>query len=212
MSPANILMRRAVFRAPFSGSRKNSLRVGASIALALSFLLIAYAVYIPVKAVVAQILLSRAWAATLEDGLAHRPWPWADIAPHAKLRLPKTGTQLIVLDNASGEAMAFGPGHMPNSAAIGARGTAIIAAHRDTSFRVLRALAPKDIIDVEARDGTRHRFRVTETRIVNTRASGLDPADGGPTGARLALVTCYPFEGVLGSPWRYVVLAERERQ
>ena len=53
-------------------------------------------------------------------------------------------------------------------------------------------------------------FRVVETRIVRADASGLDPADSGPTGARLALVTCYPFNGVLRSPWRYVVLADRE--
>ena len=40
--------------------------------------------------------------------------------------------------------------------------------------------------------------------------SGLDPGDGGPTGARLALVTCYPFNGVLRGPLRYVVVADRD--
>jgi hypothetical protein len=51
---------------------------------------------------------------------------------------------------------------------------------------------------------------VVEMRVVRDDASGLDPEDNGPTGARLALVTCYPFNGVLRSPWRYVVLADRE--
>jgi sortase A len=67
-----------------------------------------------------------------------------------------------------------------------------------------------DRIVVEAADGGHSTFLVSETRIVRADASGLDPEDGGVTGARLALVTCYPFNGVLRSPWRYVVLAERE--
>ena len=56
------------------------------------------------------------------------------------------------------------------------------------------------------RTGVHSAFRVVETRVVRADASGLDPTEGGPTGARLALVTCYPFDGVLRSPLRYVVL------
>src|SRR5207237_10338534 len=116
--------------------------------------------------------------------------------------------RMVVLEGASGSAMAFAPGHMPNSAAIGAHGTAIIAAHRDTHFRFLARLQIADTILVTNADGRRTLYRVVEAHVVRANASGLDPADPGTTGTRLALVTCYPFRGVFHSPWRYVVIAD----
>jgi sortase A len=86
----------------------------------------------------------------------------------------------------------------------------IVAAHRDTQFSTLGALRRGDQIVATTRDGKRTSFRVAATRVVKANVSGLDPADSGPTGARLALVTCYPFFGVLHSPLRYVVIADQE--
>ena len=168
------------------------------------------ALYIPAKAAVAQVLLERAWARAKAGEPAPKPWPWADIAPVAKLDVPRLNQHTIVLEGTSGAALAFGPGHMQNSPPIGAAGTAIIAAHRDTQFHFLKALVPGDRVVAATSDGRRTVFRVVATRIVQADASGLDPAYPGPAGARLALVTCYPFDGVLHSPWRYVVLADRE--
>lgn len=156
------------------------------------------------------MLLERAFVRTLATGEPARPWPWADITPEARLAVPRLGIKAIVLTGATGQAMAFGPGWMQNTRPIGESGMAVIAAHRDTSFRFLRALRPGDEVEAETADGKRHRFKVVESRIVRADASGLDPSDGGPTGARLALVTCYPFDGVLRSPWRYVVIADRK--
>lgn len=175
----------------------------------LGFALLAWALYIPAKAALAQVLLERAFARTVATGVPERPWPWADMTPEARLAVPRLGVEAIVLTGTSGQAMAFGPGRMPNTAPLGARGTTVIAAHRDTSFRFLKALTSGDAIEAETANGKRYRFRVAEHRIVRADASGLDPADAGPTGARLALVTCYPFDGVLHSPWRYVVIADR---
>jgi sortase A len=165
----------------------------------------------PAKAALAQILLERAWLRVQHGDANAKPWPWADMTPLAEIEIPKLHQRVIVLEGASGEAMAFGPGHMPNTPAIGARGTSIVAAHRDTQFSALGAIKPGDEIVAVTRDGRRIVFRVAATRVVKANVSGLDPADGGPTGARLALVTCYPFEGVLHSPLRYVVIAERSR-
>ena len=67
-----------------------------------------------------------------------------------------------------------------------------------------------DRIAAQTIDGRLLAYRVSAARIVRADASGLDPADPGPGGARLALVTCYPFTGVLHSPWRYVVIADRD--
>lgn len=172
--------------------------------------LVASALYIPAKAALAQVLLERAWARTQAGESGVRPWPWADITPVAVLEVPRLRKRSIVLEGASGQAMAFGPGHMINTPPIGARGTAVIAAHRDTQFSYLRDVKDGDRIVVMTADGEHSAFRVVETRIVHADASGLDPADGGPTGARLALVTCFPFDDVLRGPLRYVVLADRD--
>ena len=187
-----------------------ALRLMALVLLAAGTALVASALYIPAKAALAQVLLERAWTRTQAGESGVRPWPWADITPVAVLEVPRLGERSIVLEGASGQAMAFGPGHMINTPPIGARGTAVVAAHRDTQFSYLQHVKNGDRIVVKTADGTDRAFRVVETRVVRADASGLDPTEGGPTGARLALVTCYPFNGVLRGPLRYVVLADRE--
>ena len=190
-------------------SRAPQARRAALVLLLASAACISYAAYIPAKAVVAQVLLERAWARTQEGETDIKPWPWADISPIAELSVPRLHEREIVLEDTSGEAMAFGPGHMPNTPMIGAKGTAIVAAHRDTQFRFLRELEQGDIITAAMADGRRSMYRVTSFGVVRADSSGLDPAEGGPAGSRLALVTCYPFDGVLHGPLRYVVLADR---
>ena len=183
------------------------------LALALALLggvLVAKGLYIPAKAALAQVLLARAWDETQASGTAMRPWPWADMTPVAEIAVPRLKEHAIVLEGASGQAMAFGPGHMTNSAAIGAPGTAVVAAHRDTTFRFLKDVKAGDLVTAITADGQETRYRVVSMTVTRADASGLDPVAGGSTGARLALVTCYPFDGVLHSPLRYVVLAERE--
>ena len=172
---------------------------------------ISRAAYIPAKAALAQVLLQHAWARAQAGESDARPWPWADIVPVAEISVPRLHRREIVLEGVSGQAMAFGPGHMPNTPAIGVGGTAIVAAHRDTEFRFLGSLLPGDRIETTNADGKHNVFRVVSSRVVRADASGLDPAYGGPNGVRLALVTCYPFDGVFHSPWRYVVIADREQ-
>lgn len=190
-----------------SGLRK----AGAALLALLGAALVATSFYMPAKAALAQILLERAWARAEHGEANAKPWPWADMSPLAQIEIPRLHARSIVLEGASGQAMAFGPGHMPNTPAIGARGTAIVAAHRDTQFAMLKDVRAGDLVTAETRDRKRTTFRVVSMAVVSANASGLDPADPGPTGARLALVTCYPFDGVLHSPLRYVVLADRVR-
>lgn len=185
------------------------LRVLGVACLAASAVLLGNATYIPAKAALAQVLLERAWVETQETGHPVRPWSWADITPVAEISVPRLQRRVVILGDVSGQAMAFAPGHMPNTPAIGEAGTAVVAAHRDTHFSFLGELKEGDIVLVTDANGVAHDFRVSETRIVEADASRLDPMDGGPTGARLALTTCYPFSGVLHSPLRYVVLADR---
>src|SRR5262245_861260 len=87
-------------------------------------------------------LLPKAWARTARGEPHARPWPWADTWPVARLRVPAHGVDLIVLSGVSGRTLAFGPGHVPESAAPGTPGTAIVIGHRDTHFRFLEYVRP----------------------------------------------------------------------
>jgi len=161
--------------------------------------------WIYAKAQLAQYLLQRAWARASHGDPAAKPWPWADTWPVARLRVPAHGIDLIVLTGVSGRTLAFGPGHAPQSARLGAPGTAIVTAHRDTHFRFLERLHPGDEVIVETPDGIIARFRVQETAVVDSR-SGVIRAE--PDAPALVLMTCYPFDAlVAGGPLRYVVTA-----
>ena len=108
--------------------------------------LTAKALYIPVKAELAQILLERAFDQSLARGRPIKPWSWADTAPAARLRVPRLGVSEIVLDAGSGEAMAFGPAQVRDDRA---NAVTILSAHRDTHFAFIRDLAVGDEIVFE---------------------------------------------------------------
>src|ERR1700687_268733 len=58
------------------------------------------AALIHAKAIVAQRLIASAWAQARGGGPARRPWPWADMRPIARMRLPARQLDLYVFDNA----------------------------------------------------------------------------------------------------------------
>ncbi|MFC3692198.1 class GN sortase [Chenggangzhangella methanolivorans] len=160
--------------------------------------------YVHAKAILAQILLERAFATSLATGAPTKAWAWADTWPVARIEVPRIGASEIALAGASGEALAFGPGHLDGTPEAGEPGVAIYAAHRDTHFAFLKEVRVGDEIRVLRRDGRAARFRVEETRVAAWNASGLDPH---AAGRRLALVTCWPFDAVTRGPLRYVVEA-----
>ena len=159
---------------------------------------------IPAKAVVAQILLDRAFERSIAAHAPQKPWPWADIAPVARVSVRRLHVNRIVLDTGSGEAMAFGPTLLPGGARIGAPGIAVLAAHRDTHFRFLEQVHAGDVIDVEALDGALRHYRVTGAAVV--RWDRFAVAD--TPFSQLALSTCYPFGAVERGPLRYIVYAD----
>ncbi len=158
------------------------------------------------KAWLAQVLLERAWSATLDGGARVRPWPWADTHPVARLKVPALGVDQIVLAGATGRTLAFGPAHLAGTAAPGAAGHTVLSGHRDTHFRFLEDLAPGTELRLQGRDGAWRGYRVGERRVIDARHARLSPGDGA---AALTLVTCYPFDAVdPGGPLRYLVFAE----
>ncbi|MCL2430361.1 MAG: class GN sortase [Alphaproteobacteria bacterium] len=192
--------------APSSGRRPSRLRLATAAALALGGLwLIGDALYIRAKAALAQVLLNRAFAAEIAAGTVVKPWPWADTWPVARIEVPRLKARAIVLAGDSGQALAFGPGHLQRTPDPGEPGIAVYAAHRDTQFAFLGRIEAGDEILVTRRDRTTVRFRVTGTQVVRWDASGIDPA---APGRHLALVTCWPLDAALPGPLRFVVDAD----
>jgi sortase A len=156
------------------------------------------------KALLAQVLLRRAWAAASAGEQRARPWPWADTWPVARLLSPAQGIDLIVLEGATGSSTAFGPGHILGSAPPGAEGNVALAGHRDTHFRFLAQLEPGDPLWLELPNGAVQRYEVQTESVVDEHDTRLLQA----TGHWLTLVTCYPFDApIAGGPLRYVVRA-----
>lgn len=178
----------------------------AIVAVALGAAAVAWGAWIPAKAVVAQHLLRRAWAATGSSPV--RPWPWARTWPVARLQAPSLGVDEIVLAGAEGAALAFAPGHVDGTAAPGEDGNVVLAGHRDTVFQFLGELRPGDRVWLETANDRRIEYVVDSGEVIDERDVGVLAPTAVPT---LTLLTCYPFETVRpGGPLRYVVRAVAE--
>jgi sortase A len=177
-----------------------------AIALGLAGLaLSAQGVWMHAKARLAQLLLERAFAETVATGADTKPWTWADTWPIARIEVPRLKANAIVLHGSSGQALAFGPGHVETTPHAGSPGTAVYSAHRDTHFRFLKDVVAGDQIVVTLRTGDTHRFRVTHMSVVRWDRSGIDPFAGGHN---LILATCWPLDAKFAGPMRYLVHAE----
>ena len=177
----------------------------AAILAAFGLVLLGHGLWIHAKALLAQVLLERAFAASLASGHNVKPWPWADTWPVARIEVPRLGKHVIALHGSSGQALAFGPGHLERTPAAGEPGTAVYAAHRDTHFAFLGDVKIGDEIRVIRADGTENRFFVTRISVAPWDASGIDPDAGG---RRLVLSTCWPLDAQFSGPLRYLVHAE----
>jgi sortase A len=180
-------------------------RVAALACLLLAALLGADAGAIHAKAQLAQWLLQQAWQARPDDGVAPRPWPWADLRPVATLRSRRLAIEQMVVSGDSGRSIAFGPGWAEASAAPGGRGTTVISGHRDTHFGWLRMVRIDDVLELDGTGG-RRAYRVVATSIADATDHRLALDDASD---RLLLVTCWPFDALTtGGTQRYVVTAE----
>jgi sortase A len=163
--------------------------------------LMAKGAVVPVKAVVAQVLLERAFDASVAAHRPVKPWAWADTAPVARISVERLGVRAVVLSGGSGQAMAFGPTLLPRTG----RDVTIMAAHRDTHFAFIRDMAVGDVIRVEPVSGPARRYRVTGFQTVHWDRFAY-PRD--PARPVLALTTCWPFGATAHGPLRRVVWAE----
>jgi sortase A len=181
------------------------IRLAGPLALLMAgLLLFGQGAYIHAKAFVAQILLRHAFEQTIVTGHDVKPWSWADTWPIARIEIERLHAKTIVLAGSSGQALAFGPGHVELTPDAGERGVAVYSAHRDTHFRFLKDVVVGDAIDVTRRDGRTFHYRVDGSSVVRFDASGIDPFG---SGYELVLSTCWPFDAVTPGPDRYIVHA-----
>jgi sortase A len=160
--------------------------------------------YIHAKALVAQVLLERAFDEAIVSGRSVKPWSWADTWPIARIEVKRLHASAIVLAGSSGQALAFGPGHVELTPDAGERGVAVYSAHRDTHFRFLKDVTVGDEIDVMRSDGKAFRYRADRASVVRFDTSGIEPLGNG---YELVLSTCWPFDAVTSGPERYILHA-----
>lgn len=175
---------------------------------------LAAAGWIQGKAIIAQQLLNSSWDATLLDteksaqkNAAHKPWPWADTWPVAKLIVPRQQIEQIILAGDSGSSLAFGPGLSLAGVAPNAPGTTLISGHRDTHFQFLNDIQLNDTLYLQTTEQT-ERYQVYDLQIVDSKnykvQSFIDEQI-------LVLATCYPFDAVTsGGTLRYLVFANKQ--
>ncbi len=180
---------------------------------------LAYPCYMLAKEQVGQHLLNRAWQkaktqVTTIDAkhVKHveqvKPWPWADIFPIGQLSFANN-EQHIVLNNDSGQALAFGPGL--HGFSLGNQHTSIISAHNDSSFRHLKEVKINEQISFERLGQKKVNYQVQHIEIIDRSKQQLSlESDILNTHKSLILVTCYPFNQNSGnSPLRYLVYAQQ---
>jgi sortase A len=173
--------------------------------------------YLLIKANFSQYLLEKSWQQSVANNFKiesiTKPWPWADVHPIAKLSFERLDISQIVMNNDSGQALAFGPGlTFANVSAS----VFVISAHNDTHFSILSKLKLNDRITLTLKSGQTQVFKVDNIKILDIKTDQLavinDEDNDEPSVhvfpkiKELVLVTCYPFAGVSAdSTLRYMV-------
>lgn len=172
--------------------------------MACGLLLLSQGLWIHAKAYAAQFLLERAFTQSIATGQKVKPWAWADTWPVARIEAPRLAASAIALNGASGQALAFGPGHLQNTPKAGETGTAVYAAHRDTHFAFLKDIEKGDLLRITRNDGKTYTYRATQMSVARWDEAQIDIH---AAGSQLVLATCYPFDAVTPGPFRYLVYA-----
>lgn len=183
---------------------RRALSLAALLAAAAGTVLLGGRLYLGAKAQLAAVLIEQAYAAHLRDGGRHRPWPWSDLRPIARLEVARLGVTRTILSGAAGESLAFGLGHVSGTAPPAGDGNCAIGGHRDTWAAFMKDLRVGDEMTMETRE-QRRSYRVSSIAVVReSDLSAIEPAEG----ARLTLITCWPFTGLTRSTQRLVVVGE----
>jgi sortase A len=119
-----------------------------------------------------------------------------------RVRVPSLGISAVIFEGTDESELMKGVGHWQGSP-ISGDGNVVLAAHRDTFFRGLKAVREGDEIVVDTPAGSSN-YRVSGTSIVWPDSMEVVKPTGSPT---LTLITCYPFEFFGHAPKRFIVRA-----
>ncbi len=122
-----------------------------------------------------------------------------------RLEVPRLGLAAIVEEGVDKSTLRHAAGHVPGTSLPGEPGNVVIAAHRDTLFRLLKAIRQGDQVRFVTPDGS-FAYKVVKTQIV--KPSDTDVLASGAEG-EATLITCYPFGFIGPAPERFVVQATR---
>ena len=164
-------------------------------------LLVSKSVYYYGKGALANVLLTRAWEKSIETKSHHNPWSWADMHPVGKIVIESVGLSSVVLNTISGEALAFGPGHLSSTPGPGRPGNIVLAGHRDGHFRKLKDVKKGDLIKLESQFAAQY---YTVTEITPTVGDDIYWVDETATDC-ITLITCYPFNYAGQADDRFIV-------
>jgi sortase A len=113
----------------------------------------------------------------------------------ARLRIPKIGVNVIVVEGVTIARLAYGPGHYPQTKMFDQKGVAAIAGHRtgwSAPFFNLDKLRKGDEVIIETTKAT-YTYRMTDERVVSPSHSEV--LNGNPNStaeSQLVLTTCTP--------------------
>lgn len=162
--------------------------------------------YMTAKAELAQYLIGSTWNSRQSDQPAAKPWPWADIHAVAKIEVPRLNITQYIMNDSSGEALAFGAGHLIKTALPAKNGHSMIAGHRDSHFEFLQHLSVGDQIIVSNYLGETQTYHVNSAYQLDIREDALMHYQDH---SGLTLITCFPFNNLANQgPLRWIVEAE----
>jgi sortase A len=123
--------------------------------------------------------------------------------PIGRMEIPRLHLSVVILEGTAPKTLRVAAGHINGTTLPGTAGNICIAAHRDTLFRPLRQVQPRDAIIITTTYGT-FRYIVDMVEIVSpSDVRVLRPT----TDQELTLITCYPFTYVGPAPKRLAVHA-----
>ncbi len=96
-----------------------------------------------------------------------------------------------IVEGAGSKQLAYGIGHIPDTAAVGGMGNCVLAGHRGsrygTYFKYLNRLSEGDTVKITDKDGNIHQYEVVSWEVVGPYDNSVK-AQG--TETELTLLTC----------------------
>lgn len=133
------------------------------------------------------------------------PEPAFPISVIGRLSVPRLQFSAMVREGIDRRTLRVAVGHIPSTALPGQAGNVGLAGHRDTFFRGLKDLRPRDEIQFATPRGN-FTYQVESLTVVEPdNVEALAPSRENV----LTMVTCYPFSYIGPAPKRFVVRARQ---